>query len=185
MKKERVDVVLVGFGWTGAILGQELTEAGLHVLALERGAMQDTPKDAEYPKVLDELSYSVRGKLFQDLSKETVTIRYKPDDVAVPYRQNGSFLLGDGVGGAGFHWNGMHYRALPEELELRTRYETRYGKGFIPEGMTIQDFGVSYDELEPFFDKAEKVFGTSGSAWSIKGKVVGKDTGGNPFAPDR
>ncbi len=51
--------------------------------------------------------------------------------------------------------------------------------------MTIQDFGVDYQELEPFFDKAEKVFGTSGSAWSIQGKVVGKDKGGNPFAPDR
>lgn len=100
IKKDKVDAVLVGFGWTGAILGQELTEAGLHVLALERGAMQDTPKDAEYPKVADELAYSVRGKLFQDLSKETVTIRHGVDDVAVPYRQNGSFLLGTGVGGA-------------------------------------------------------------------------------------
>ena len=69
IKKDKVDAVLVGFGWTGAIMGQELTEAGLQVLALERGAMQDTPKDAEYPKVLDELAYSVRGKLFQDLSR--------------------------------------------------------------------------------------------------------------------
>ncbi len=51
--------------------------------------------------------------------------------------------------------------------------------------MIIQDFGVTYDELEPFFDKAEKVFGTSGTAWSIKGKVVGKGRGGNAFAPDR
>ena len=41
------------------------------------------------------------------------------------------------------------------------------------------------DELEPFFDKAEKVFGTSGTAWSVKGKVVGKGRGGNAFAPDR
>ena len=32
-----VDAVLVGFGWTGAIMGQELCEAGLNVLALERG----------------------------------------------------------------------------------------------------------------------------------------------------
>ena len=34
IKKDKVDAVLVGFGWTGAILGQELTEAGLHVLCL-------------------------------------------------------------------------------------------------------------------------------------------------------
>ncbi|WP_087688298.1 MULTISPECIES: GMC family oxidoreductase [unclassified Pandoraea] len=177
IKKDKVDAVIVGFGWTGAILGQELTDAGLNVVALERGAMRDTPTDAQYPKVIDELEYSVRGKLFQELARETVTIRHAPDDLAVPYRQNGSFLLGNGVGGAGFHWNGMHYRALPEELKLRSHYEERYGKKFIPEGMTIQDFGVSYEELEPHFDFAEKVFGTSGKAGNLNGKIV---PGGNP-----
>ena len=50
--------------------------------------------------------------------------------------------------------------------------------------MTIQDFGVTYDELEPFFDKAEKVFGTSGTAWTIKGQKVAQK-GGNRFAADR
>ncbi|MGC7403930.1 GMC family oxidoreductase [Pandoraea pneumonica] len=177
IKKDKVDAVIVGFGWTGAILGQELTDAGLNVVALERGAMRDTPTDAQYPKVIDELEYSVRGKLFQELARETVTIRHAPDDLAVPYRQNGSFLLGNGVGGAGFHWNGMHYRILPEELKLRSHYEERYGKKFIPEGMTIQDFGVSYEELEPHFDFAEKVFGTSGKAGNLNGKIV---PGGNP-----
>ncbi|ARP86715.1 GMC family oxidoreductase [Bordetella genomosp. 9] len=177
IKREKVDVVLVGFGWTGAIMGQELTEAGLNVLALERGAMRDTPTDAQYPKVIDELAYSVRGKLYQELAKETVTIRHGVNDVAVPYRQNGSFLLGNGVGGAGFHWNGMHYRVLPEELQLRTRYEERYGKNFIPEDMTIQDFGVTYDELEPFFTQFEYVCGTSGKAGNLQGKIV---EGGNP-----
>ncbi|WP_353190122.1 GMC family oxidoreductase [Pandoraea pnomenusa] len=177
IKKDKVDAVIVGFGWTGAILGQELTDAGLNVVALERGAMRDTPTDAQYPKVIDELEYSVRGKLFQELARETVTIRHTPDDLAVPYRQNGSFLLGNGVGGAGFHWNGMHYRILPEELKLRSHYEERYGKKFIPEGMTIQDFGVSYEELEPHFDFAEKVFGTSGTAGNLNGKIM---PGGNP-----
>ncbi|MFJ2992044.1 GMC family oxidoreductase [Pandoraea sp. NPDC087047] len=177
IKKDKVDAVIVGFGWTGAILGQELTDAGLNVVALERGAMRDTPTDAQYPKVIDELEYSVRGKLFQELARETVTIRHTPDDLAVPYRQNGSFLLGNGVGGAGFHWNGMHYRILPEELKLRSHYEARYGKKFIPDGMTIQDFGVSYEELEPYFDFAEKVFGTSGKAGNLNGKIV---PGGNP-----
>lgn len=177
IKKDKVDAVIVGFGWTGAIVGQELTDAGLNVVALERGAMRDTPTDAQYPKVIDELEYSVRGKLFQELARETVTIRHTPDDLAVPYRQNGSFLLGNGVGGAGFHWNGMHYRILPEELKLRSHYEERYGKKFIPEGMTIQDFGVTYEELEPHFDFAEKVFGTSGKAGNLNGKIV---PGGNP-----
>lgn len=182
IKKDKVDCVVIGFGWTGAILAQELTDAGLDVVALERGAMRDTPTDAEYPKVVDELKYVVRGELFQDLSRETVTIRHGVDDLAVPYRQNGSFLLGNGVGGAGFHWNGMHYRVLPEELQLRSRYVDRYGKKFIPEGMQVQDFGVTYDELEPHFDFAEKVFGTSGTAGNLNGKI---QPGGNPLEGHR
>ncbi|WP_322032166.1 GMC family oxidoreductase [Paraburkholderia sp. J76] len=178
IKMNKVDCVIVGFGWTGAILAQELTQAGLNVVALERGAMRDTPTDAKYPQIADELKYAVRGKLFQDLSRETVTIRHGVNDLAVPYRQHGSFLLGNGVGGAGFHWNGMHYRILPEELQLRSTYEARYGKRFIPPGMQVQDFGVTYDELEPHFDFAEKVFGTSGKAGNLRGQI---QSGGNPL----
>lgn len=102
----------------------------------------------------------------------------------MPYRQLAAFLPGTGVGGAGLHWSGVHFRVDPIELRMRSHYEERYGKNFIPR-YDHPDFGVTYDELEPFFDKAEKVFGTSGTAWSIKGKVVGKGRGGNAFAPDR
>ena len=178
IKKPSVDAVLVGFGWTGAIMGMELTAAGLKVLALERGENRDTVPDFAYPRITDELSYGIRGKLFQNLSKETVTIRHTPADVAVPYRQHGSFLLGDGVGGAGVHWNGHHWRALPADLQLRSTYEARYGKKFIPEGMYLQDFGVTYDELEPHFDQFEKICGTSGKAGNVKGQI---QAGGNPF----
>ena len=79
----------------------------------------------------------------------------------------GSFLPGDGVGGAGVHWNGQQWRALPEDLRIRRHYEERYGKRFIPADMTIQDFGVGYDELETHFDHFEKVCGVSGKrSWS-------------------
>lgn len=46
--------------------------------------------------------------------------------------------------------------------------------------MIIEDFGVTYDELEPFFDKAEKVFGTSGTAWSIKARSSAKAAAATP-----
>jgi gluconate 2-dehydrogenase alpha chain len=178
LRKPGVDAVLVGFGWTGAIMGMELTDAGLKVLALERGENRDTVPDFAYPRITDELSYGIRGKLFQNLSKETVTVRHTPADVAVPYRQHGSFLLGDGVGGAGVHWNGHHWRALPADLRLRSTYEERYGKKFIPQGMHLQDFGVTYDELEPHFDQFEKICGTSGKAGNLRGNI---QPGGNPF----
>jgi len=177
-KKPSVDAVLVGFGWTGAIMGTELTAAGLKVVALERGEPRDTNPDFAYPRITDELSYGIRGKLFQHLARETVTIRHTPADTALPYRQHGSFLLGTGVGGAGVHWNGHHWRPLPADLRLRSTYEERYGKNFIPEGMTIQDWGVSYEELEPHFEQFEKICGTSGKAGNLGGQV---QAGGNPF----
>lgn len=182
---KKTDVVVIGFGWTGAIMSKELTEAGLNVVALERGPARDTDPDGVYPQTMDELTYNSRKKLFVDVSKETVTIRHTVNDVALPNRQLGAFLPGTGVGGAGLHWSGVHFRVDPVELRLRSHYEERYGRNFIPEGMTIQDFGVSYEELEPYFDFAEKVFGTSGTAWTVKGQKVGEGKGGNPFAPDR
>ncbi len=180
--KEKVDAVIVGMGWTGAILAKELTDAGLHVVALERGADRDTYPDFAYPKVNDELAGSVHRKYLQSLSKETLTIRHNVSQTAVPYRQMGSFKPGDGVGGAGSHWSGCHFRALPEDLNLRSNYEARYGKSFIPQDMTIQDFPVTYDELEPFFDHFEQVCGTAGKAGVINGQQV---TGGNPFEGSR
>ena len=181
-KMKPVDVVIVGFGWTGAIMAKELTEAGLNVLALERGEYRDTYPDGAYPKTIDELTYIQRSKLFQNLSKGSFTFRHATADVAVPYRQIAAFKPGTGVGGAGLHWSGQHWRVLPEELQIKTHYETRYGKKFIPEGMTIQDFGVTYDELEPHFDFVEKVFGTSGRAYRVNHQVVGD---GNFFEANR
>ncbi len=177
-----VDAVLVGFGWTGAIMGMELTEAGLNVLALERGEYRDTSPDFSYPKIVDELAYGIRGRLFQPLAKETVTVRHNVGDTAVPYRQYGSFLLGNNVGGAGVHWNGQTYRPSPEDLNFRSHVVNRYGRKFLPEDMTIQDYGISYDELEPHFDRFEYLCGTSGKAGNLKGAKV---EGGNPFEGTR
>lgn len=177
-----VDIVIVGFGWTGAIMAIELAKTGLSVLALERGADQDTVPDWAYPKVVDEIAQSARHGLLQNLSKTTVSIRHDPDSQATPYRQIGSFKPGTGVGGAGIHWSGVHSRVLPNELRLKSDVTARYGKGFIPEGMQLQDWGVSYDELEPHFDRFEYVCGTSGKAGNILGHKL---AGGNPFEAPR
>jgi gluconate 2-dehydrogenase alpha chain len=108
--------------------------------------------------------------------------RHKVEDTAAPYRQYGSFVLGNGVGGAGVHWNGQHWRASPEDLRFRSHIEERYGKKFIPADMTIQDYPVSFEELEPHFDHFEKVCGVSGTAGNLRGKL---QPGGNPFEGPR
>src|SRR3546814_15842458 len=98
-KLPSVDVVLVGFGWTGAILGQELTDAGLQVLALERGGWRDTATDFPVTFAQDELRYYFRHELFQEPARETLTFRNNTDQTALRMRWLGSFLPGTGVGG--------------------------------------------------------------------------------------
>jgi gluconate 2-dehydrogenase alpha chain len=173
-----VDVVLVGFGWTASILAQELTDAGLQVLALERGQFRDTVPDFATTQVQDELRYAVRRELFEEPERETLTFRNSMDQTALPMRHLGSFLPAAGVGGAGVHWNGQTWRFLPSDFNARSHIEQRYGKQFIPPEMTIQDWGVSYDELEPHYDAFEYLCGVSGQAGNLNGRL---QPGGNPF----
>jgi gluconate 2-dehydrogenase alpha chain len=176
------DVVIIGLGWTGSILGMELAQEGLEILALERGADRETVPDFQYPKVIDELKYGIRLGFMQKPKNSTITIRRTLDEVAQPYRRLGSFLPGDGVGGAGIHWNGQTWRPMEIELRLKSYVEETFGAATIPDGMTIQDWGVSYGEMEPFFDRFEYMAGIAGKAGNIKGEV---QPGGNPFEAPR
>ena len=173
-----VDVVLVGFGWTAAIIAQELTDAGAQVLALERGEFRDTVPDFATNTIQDELRYAVRKQIFEAPERETLTFRNSADQTALPMRHLGSFLPAAGVGGAGVHWNGQCWRFLPSDFEIRSQVEQRYGKKFIPDGMNLQDWGVTYDDLEPHYDKFEYLCGVSGKAGNLGGA---KQAGGNPF----
>lgn len=177
-----VDVVLVGFGWTASILAQELTDEGLQVLALERGAFRDTVPDFATDQIQDELRYAVRKQTFEKPARETITFRNSVDQVALPMRKLGSFLPAAGVGGGGVHWNGQNWRFLPTDFIARSHTEQRYGKKFIPPNMNLQDWGVTYDELEPYYDRWEYLCGISGKAGNLGGKI---QPGGNPFEGPR
>lgn len=181
-QEKKTDAVIVGLGWTGSILAMELAEAGLQVLALERGEDRDTVPDFAYPRMIDELKYGIRLKLMEPPAHSTLTVRRSLQETALPYRVLGSFLPGNGVGGAGVHWNGHTWRALPEELRLRSYVTEKFGARVIDADMTIADWGVTYDELEPYFDRFEYVCGISGQAGNIGGQT---QAGGNPFEGPR
>jgi gluconate 2-dehydrogenase alpha chain len=177
-KLPSVDVALVGFGWTAAILGQELTDAGLNVVAFERGGWRDTSTDFAVTYAQDELRYYWRQALFQEPARETLTFRNTREQTALPMRKLGSFLPGSGVGGAGVHWNGQTFRFLPSDFVARSHNIERYGAKALPADMTVQDWGVTYDELESYYDKFEYLCGISGRAGNLQGKI---QEGGNPF----
>jgi gluconate 2-dehydrogenase alpha chain len=177
-----VDVVTIGVGLTGSILGKELAATGLKVVGLERGEMRDTIPDFQGSIMHDELRFAVRKGLMQDNMKETVTARNNTSQEALPMRRWESFLPGTGVGGSAVHWNGQTFRFNPTDFEMRSHHEKRYGKKFIDEDLTIQDWGVTFNDLEPHYDRFEYLCGTSGTAGNLQGKI---QPGGDPFEGPR
>jgi gluconate 2-dehydrogenase alpha chain len=176
------DVVIIGLGWTGSIMAHELTDEGLDVIAIERGPWRDAPTDFPTNYMQDELRYRIRHELFLRPDQLTFTFRNKLDQTALPIRSWGAFMPPNGVGGGGVHWNAETWRFLPSDFVLRTHLTERYGASFLPDDMTIQDWGVTYDEIEPHYDQFEYLCGTSGTAGNLKGQI---QDGGNPFEGPR
>jgi len=156
---DKVDVVVVGTGWAGGIVCAELAKAGHKVVALERG---ENRKTADYTGVKDELRYTNRFEMMQNLSHETVTSRNEIDETALPIRTQEEMMAGTDLGGGGVHWAGASYRWDPYDFEIYSKTVDKYGKKKIPEDMTIQDWGITYDEMEKYYDKFEKTAGISG-----------------------
>jgi len=179
---KEVDAVTIGLGWTGAIMARELTKAGLNVVSLERGPDRTPGADFILPSVRDELRYAGRLELMWDNSIDTLTFRNFPAELALPIRRIGAFLPGEGVGGSGIHWGALHWRFLPSDFRIRSTLTERYGANAIPADMTIADWPLSFDEIEPFYDRFEKIAGISGKAGNLRGEKI---DGGNVFEGPR
>jgi gluconate 2-dehydrogenase alpha chain len=179
---KEVDAVMVGMGWTGPIVARELTKAGLDVVGLERGPDRNPAEEFVIPRLRDELRYALRLELMQNNATDTITFRNMPSEPALPIRRFGAFLPGEGVGGTGIHWGALHWRFLPSDFRIRGMLTERYGAKSIPEEMTITDWPISYEELEPHYDRFEKLCGVSGKAGNLRGEMV---SGGNPFEGPR
>lgn len=158
-KLDKVDAVVVGTGWAGGVVAAELTKAGYNVVGLERGAEKSTQ---DYVGAKDELRYMSRKEMMLDLNMETITSRKNDKEDALPVRTQDEMMLGTNLGGASVHWAGATYRYMPYDFEIYTKTVEKYGKDKIPNGMTLQDWGITYDEMQKYYDKWEKTAGISG-----------------------
>ncbi|HEX4607982.1 MAG TPA: GMC family oxidoreductase [Urbifossiella sp.] len=159
---KRYDAVVVGSGVSGAIIANELSQAGFAVLVLEAGPGHDMTLDG-YEAYLNRFYTAVE----KDNNSAYARIDYAPmprtEDVrpltpgqpdATGYLvQNGPFPLESTytrvVGGTTMHWEGKALRMLPEDFQTRTLF----GQG--------RDWPFSYRDLMPYYTKAEFELGVS------------------------
>lgn len=180
---KRADVVIVGVGAAGAILARELTEAGFTVLGIDKGPYY---RSEDFWFKFDELRYPVRGGLSPTMDTDPITWRPNAQTKAqiCPWAVGPlplsplSLPPSVGVGGGSIHWSCWSWRQLQQDFRQRSEWVGRYGEKMFPEGSCIVDWPISYDDLEPHYDRVEQEMGVSGQAGNIHGEL---QDGGNPF----
>lgn len=153
------DAVIVGAGIAGSIVAKQLVQEGKRVLILEAGPGTGMEKGG-YRKFVEKF-YSEHVKIpnspfqhskaapapsvldiFEIPGNEPYLIQKGPDKYASNYTRN--------VGGTVLHWLGTCLRMLPNDFKLKTLY----GHG--------EDWPISYEDLEPYYEKAEWEIGVAG-----------------------
>lgn len=185
MKKE-FDAIIVGMGSAGGIIAEQLTKAGAHVLALEKGP--DYTQD-DFMVKQDELRYYQRGAIVAGVNVDPVTWRPNESTTARVLPWSAGALGTDeplyglpsiGTGGGTLHWGCAAYRFREADFRMRSAIAERFGEAAVPEGSSIADWPISYADLEPYYERVEQEQGLSGRAGNIGGEL---QEGGNPFDP--
>jgi gluconate 2-dehydrogenase alpha chain len=165
-----VDVAVIGLGAAGGVAVLPLARAGLKVAGLEAGTWMD-------PRTFrpDELRNNVRGLLTSvpKANREVPTVR---DGASAPTRRAQIHPMMNAVGGTSIHYWAQSWRLNPWDFKARSEATKRYGPGAIPVHSTLEDWPISYDDLEPYYDIVEHEVGVSGKAGNLHGKI---DPAGN------
>src|SRR5687767_11150426 len=107
-----VDVVIVGTGASGGVAARVLTEAGLKVVAFDRGPYL---KGEHYSG--DELKYLNRNYVWPDPTLKPRTYRPNPDAEETITQFSPTPQM---VGGGTTHWGGNVPRITPDDFRLRS-----------------------------------------------------------------
>jgi gluconate 2-dehydrogenase alpha chain len=171
-----VDVVVIGMGAAGGVAVLPLARAGLKVAGLEAGSWMKTT-DFRADEVHNNIRHLVTTG--NKVNGEIPTFRTGPDK---PTRRASAHVMMNAVGGTSIHYFGNSWRFHPWDFKVRSETIRRYGANAIPQGSTLEDWPVTYDDLEPYYDNVEYEIGVSGKAGNIQGKI---DPAGNIFEGPR
>ena len=151
--KDEFDVCVVGSGAGAAPIIYELSKAGYSVVVLEKGRYF---KEKEFFK--DEMATSLRQIYTPDLRQEAHVLELPKGDgwsKRSTYRSGWNFWNGSLVGGSSNFMSGFFHRLKPVDFHQLSEF------GAV-EGANVVDWPISYNDLEPYYDKVEKVVGVSG-----------------------
>lgn len=158
MSQPRVNAVVVGSGAGGAVVAKELSEAGLRVVVLERGRLLQM-QDATHDVLRSQYDNSGPLGFGPDLKSNPRTFRLTPGEPArlVYPNQHPYGRTAACVGGGTTSYGCMAWRFVEKDFGMKTLYG-------VPPGTTVEDWPISYNDLEPYYTKAEHEIGVSGQA---------------------
>ncbi len=137
------DVLIIGAGASGSLAALVLAEAGLDVVCLEQGSWVG-PED--YAHLHADWSWQRRTNWNPDVNK-----RVHPDDYPV-ISDSSQILMWNGVGGSTNAYGGIWPRYRPSDFRKGVEH------GLQP------DWPITYEDLAPFYDLADRLIGVSGLA---------------------
>ena len=140
---DMVDVLVIGAGASGAALTWSLTEAGIQVMCLEQGGWVDPDP---FPVTDPEWQTHSQTDFHPDPNIRSLPQDYpvnNVESVIAPYMYNA-------VGGSTIHWGSHFPRLHPSDFRVKTL-----------DGVA-DDWPLTYQELEPYFDLNDGIMGVSG-----------------------
>lgn len=153
MPQPEYDVVVVGAGAGGGVVAGRLAEEGRRVLLLERGG---DPSFAQVGR--DHLRNQRLSHYGHNAGPDPDHPREVGDDgrVALPwdpgYHANAAL-----VGGGTRVYGGQAWRFHPLDFRMASTYG-------VPEGSSLADWPIDYDEIAPWYEVAEHAIGVAGDA---------------------
>jgi choline dehydrogenase-like flavoprotein len=151
------DMIIVGAGAGGSVAAGVLAEAGKRVLLLERGRdldFKDIPRDHlrnhRFTRYGHNTGPELAGnpRVFVDDAGVEHVIAPHEDDY-----QNNAMTVGGGTRVFG----AQAWRFLPTDFAMASTYGT-------PPGSSLTDWPITYDDLAPYYQRAEWEIGVSGDS---------------------